>query len=500
MRKGHTRLCSFEAPMSMWRKIVNTQIGCVLFTCDWGLFAYGSSCLLTVGELQVKKHPISGRGRTVSTKRPNQISAVSKKPKPNYRKQQRPTESKNKPSCKSKCLPKSQSSHENHGLCSTCHLFSWGLSKMEARRPLKLSASLVSMPETVSPKSPQEDQWKSAWSKRAYPCRASRWKKIVRFGGWKLLEECRWETAKRRERGLNLKFFGHVSDRFRILFRVFQTIFRIDLSSFRGQFLSADVQPNKMCRLTHEMFCHTICDHWWCHYWWAPLNSAMPMQLYTILRMCRLCLLATRSSGEVLLVAGQIVTHVPPMVRNGSSYNVYFQAHMSPAIPTPELCTCFAVSCPIIAGKSEGRNNRSSDQGATLESLCSHVLHRKPQEDPVDHVHVMSTDQGWALFTFRNQFWRKICVKSCSMNPTANCIKTCNWIAHDCWHVRRQWQSWEILRWFEEVLGPTRRGNNIFDLIEFDWVRRQLNAVNWNWMGVDCVWTWALVICRGSWS
>ena len=50
------------------------------------------------------------------------------------------------------------------------------------------------------------------------------------FGWWKAFRKCRWESFKRRERGLKR------SDTFRIvswiLCRVFQTIFRIDLKCF----------------------------------------------------------------------------------------------------------------------------------------------------------------------------------------------------------------------------------------------------------------------------
>ena len=38
-------------------------------------------------------------------------------------------------------------------------------------------------------------------------------------------------------------FFKRVSDRFSDLFRVFQTVFRIDLKIIRGQFRSADMPP-----------------------------------------------------------------------------------------------------------------------------------------------------------------------------------------------------------------------------------------------------------------
>ena len=37
------------------------------------------------------------------------------------------------------------------------------------------------------------------------------------------------------------QLFGHVSDRFPILFRFFQTVFRVKLEFFRGQFRSAGV-------------------------------------------------------------------------------------------------------------------------------------------------------------------------------------------------------------------------------------------------------------------
>ena len=50
-----------------------------------------------------------------------------------------------------------------------------------------------------------------------------------------------------RERGL--KMFGHVSDCFSDPFRVFQTVFPIDLNIFRGQFRSGDVPPKPL----HQM-------------------------------------------------------------------------------------------------------------------------------------------------------------------------------------------------------------------------------------------------------
>ena len=60
-------------------------------------------------------------------------------------------------------------------------------------------------------------------------------------GGEELLEKCRVIKLWRPERGLRI--FGHVSDRFRILFRVLQTVLRVKLLYFRGQFRSAGVLP-----------------------------------------------------------------------------------------------------------------------------------------------------------------------------------------------------------------------------------------------------------------
>ena len=64
------------------------------------------------------------------------------------------------------------------------------------------------------------------------------------LGGEKLLkfvEKCRWNILSGLRGAKN--FFKHVSDRFRIFFRVFQTVFHVDLKVFRGQFRSADMPP-----------------------------------------------------------------------------------------------------------------------------------------------------------------------------------------------------------------------------------------------------------------
>ena len=62
------------------------------------------------------------------------------------------------------------------------------------------------------------------------------------LGGEELLEKCRREIFKRRERGS--KCFRHVSDRFSDPFcRIFQTICRIDFKCFRRQFCSAGLPP-----------------------------------------------------------------------------------------------------------------------------------------------------------------------------------------------------------------------------------------------------------------
>ena len=84
---------------------------------------------------------------------------------------------------------------------------------------------------------------------RGSPCRALPWKWKTFFlvqilGGEKLLkfvDECRWNIIKQPERGLNC--FGRVSDRFSDLFSRFQTVFRIALKVFRGQFRSAAMPP-----------------------------------------------------------------------------------------------------------------------------------------------------------------------------------------------------------------------------------------------------------------
>ena len=67
---------------------------------------------------------------------------------------------------------------------------------------------------------------------------------VQSLGGEKLLKfvEGAGEIFLSGLRGANI-FFGRVSDRFSDLFRVFQTVFRIDLKVFRGQFRSADMPP-----------------------------------------------------------------------------------------------------------------------------------------------------------------------------------------------------------------------------------------------------------------
>ena len=80
------------------------------------------------------------------------------------------------------------------------------------------------------------------------------------WGGEKLLEKCRWEILKQRERGLTIFrtcfewFFGsflQFSDMFRmvfrILFRVFQNIFSSNLNIFLGgSFVLQTCRPKKM--------------------------------------------------------------------------------------------------------------------------------------------------------------------------------------------------------------------------------------------------------------
>ena len=39
--------------------------------------------------------------------------------------------------------------------------------------------------------------------------------------------------------------FGHVSDRFQILLRVFQTVFRVELKNFGGSFVLQACRPSK---------------------------------------------------------------------------------------------------------------------------------------------------------------------------------------------------------------------------------------------------------------
>ena len=52
-------------------------------------------------------------------------------------------------------------------------------------------------------------------------------------------EKCKFRPSER-----GLKCFGHVSDRFWILFRVFQTVFRIKLKFFGGSFVLQACRPN----------------------------------------------------------------------------------------------------------------------------------------------------------------------------------------------------------------------------------------------------------------
>ena len=65
---------------------------------------------------------------------------------------------------------------------------------------------------------------------------------LLILGGEKLFGKVPVKKFKWPEKGY--KFFGGVSNRFSdLFFHVFQTVFRVELNIFRGQFRSAGVPP-----------------------------------------------------------------------------------------------------------------------------------------------------------------------------------------------------------------------------------------------------------------
>ena len=69
-----------------------------------------------------------------------------------------------------------------------------------------------------------------------------------KLGSEIILEKCQGTMFKRPEKGLKLKMFGHVTCRIVvwIVFRVFQTVFRIKCKKIRGSFVLQACRPNKL--------------------------------------------------------------------------------------------------------------------------------------------------------------------------------------------------------------------------------------------------------------